>query len=170
MRSRMSSKPNVLCSSISVQSSLKMLKINSAFMFVGADYLLILFKHASKMLNIVFTGESAVDDRGPRREFFQLLMQEAFSKSGLFVGWPDHVVPIHQVEAAATCTCSNQFYIIGKMVSTCLAQGGQPPVCLAGAGADYLVYEAVRSDPCVADIPDYSMQQKLEKVHTYHCC
>ena len=120
--------------------------------------------NVSKMLKVVFIGESAVDDGGPRREFFQLLLQEAFSKSGLFVGWPDHVIPIHHVEAVAT----NKFYIVGKMVATCLVQGGQPPVCLAGAVADYLIYEEVQSDHCIADIPDSGIRQKLEKVCVLH--
>ena len=36
----------------------------------------------SKMLKVNFIGESAIDDGGPRREYFQLLIHEAFSKSG----------------------------------------------------------------------------------------
>ena len=114
----------------------------------------------SKMLKVTFIGESAVDDGGPRREFFQLLLQEAFSRSGLFVGWPDHVIPIHNVEAVA----NNKFYLVGKMISTCLVQGGQPPVCFSAAVADYIIFDEVKSAPCIADIPDCSVRQKLEKV------
>lgn len=58
--------------------------------------------NVSKMLKVTFIGESAVDDGGPRREFFQLLLQEAFSSSGLFVGWPDHVIPLHHIEAVTS--------------------------------------------------------------------
>jgi len=114
----------------------------------------------SKMLKVTFMGESAVDDGGPRREYFQLLLKDVFSSSGLFVGWPDHVIPVHHVEAVA----SNRFYIIGKMVSTCLIQGGQPPVCIADGIADYLVYDEVRSKPCLEDIPDCAVRHKLNKV------
>ena len=38
--------------------------------------------NVSKVLKVVFFAESSVDEGGPRREFFQLVMKEAFSKSG----------------------------------------------------------------------------------------
>ena len=104
--------------------------------------------NVSKTLKVIFMGESAVDDGGPRREFFQLLLKDAFTSSGLFIGWPPHTIPLHHVEAVAT----NKFYIVGKMMSTCLVQGGQPPVCFADGIADYLIYDEVRSGPCIADI------------------
>ena len=66
-------------------------------------------------------------------------MQEPFSTLGLFYGWPDHAIPIHNVEAVAT----NKFYLVGKMISTCLVQGGQPPVCFSAAVADYLVCDEI---------------------------
>ena len=52
----------------------------------------------------MFIGKTSVDDDGPRREFFQLLMKEAFTTSGLFVGWPNNVILIHNWEQ--TCTTS----------------------------------------------------------------
>ena len=87
----------------------------------------------SKMLKVTFIGEASVDEGGPRREFFQLLMKDCFCKSGLFTGWPSNVVPSHDVEALA----QNKFYLAGKMMSTSLVQGGQPPMCLARAVADF---------------------------------
>lgn len=117
--------------------------------------------NVSKMLKVVFIGEASVDEGGPRREFFRLLMKEAFSASGLFVGWPSNVVPIHNIEAVAC----NKYFVIGKMISTCLVQGGQPPVCLAPAVAEYLVYDEVRCAPDLQDVYDYSVRQKLEKVY-----
>lgn len=114
----------------------------------------------SKMLKVVFVGEPSVDDGGPRREFFQLLMRDGFTSSGLFAGWPQHVVPIHNVQAVA----SNKFYVIGKMIAVYVVQGGQPPVCFAPAVADFLIHEEVRCEPCINDIPDYSVQQALQKV------
>lgn len=116
--------------------------------------------NASKMLKVVFIGEPSVDDGGPRREFLQLLMRDAFATSGLFAGWPQHVVPLHNVQAVA----NNKFYVIGKMMAVCLVQGGQPPVCFAPAVADFLVHDEVRCDPSISDIPDYSVQQALQKV------
>ena len=78
----------------------------------------------SKPLKVYFVSEkSVVDDGGPRREFFQLAMKEAFSISGLFVGWPQNVIPVHNVEALA----DNKFFVIGKIIATSLVQGGEPP-------------------------------------------
>ena len=107
-----------------------------------------------------FIGEHAVDSGGPRREFYRHLIPETFSKSGLFAGWPEHVVPLHNIDAVAT----NKYYVVGKMLASCLVQGGQPPVCFAHAVADYLVYDQVRSIPCIEDIPDYEVQQFMLQV------
>lgn len=116
--------------------------------------------NVSKMLKVVFIGEASVDEGGPRREFFQLLMKEAFTASGLFAGWPNNAVPVHNVQAVT----SNRYYIVGKMIATCLVQGGQPPVCFAPAVVDFLVYNEIRCDPTLDDVYDFSVRQKLEKV------
>ena len=91
-------------------------------------------------------------------------MKEAFSFSGLFFGWPSNVIPIHNVEALA----DNKYYIVGKLIATCLIQGGQPPVCFSCSAADYIVYDEIKSNPCLDDIPDCSVRQKLEKVSYLH--
>ena len=79
----------------------------------------------SKMLQVTFVGEAIVDDGGPRREYFNLLQQSTACTSGLFVGWPHNIVPIHNVDALML-----KHYVVGKMLATALVQGGEPPVCL----------------------------------------
>ena len=64
-------------------------------------------------------------------------------------------MPLHNIDAVAT----NKYYVVGKMLASCLVQGGQPPVCFAHVVADYLVYDQVRSISCIEDIPDYEVQQ-----------
>ena len=54
----------------------------------------------SKMLQVRFVGEEAVDEGGPRRAFFHLLMTEII-KSSLFSGFPSHVIPRHNIQAVA---------------------------------------------------------------------
>ena len=115
----------------------------------------------SKILKVIFVGEPCVDEGGPRREFFQLALKEIFAHSGLFSGWPFNVLPLHNVEAVA----SNRFYVIGKLIATCLVQGGQPPACFAAAAAEYLTYDEVKCDPSLEDIPDSIVQQKLLQVY-----
>ena len=114
-----------------------------------------------KMLKVRFIGEEAVDTGGPRREFFHLLIREMFTSS-LFRGYPNHTLPLHNVEAVA----SNKFYTIGKMLATCIVQGGEAPVCFSKAVADYLVYDEVRSPVCLDDIADKEVQESLQKVIT----
>lgn len=115
--------------------------------------------NVSKLLKVRFIGEQSVDDGGPRRELFQILMRDAFT-SGLFVGWPCHVVPVHNIQAVS----NNVYYVIGKMISTSIVQGGQPPVCFARPVADFLV----KCSPDLQDIPDSTIRQKLTKVFTYY--
>lgn len=117
--------------------------------------------NVSKMLKVCFIGEpGAVDEGGPRREFFCLLIREMFSKSGIFFGWPENVIPMHNVEAVA----KNKFYVIGKMITTSLVQCGVAPQCFARAIAEYLVFDHIRCTPCIDDIPDIEVKDMLLKV------
>ncbi len=100
---------------------------------------------ASKVLKVVFIGEQSVNDGGPRREMFEIVMREMFTQSGLFTGWPCHVVPIHNIQSVA----NNDFYVIGKIISTSIVQGGQPPVCFAPPVADFLAYNKVKCNPSI---------------------
>ena len=103
----------------------------------------------TKMLQVRFVGEEAVDTGGPRREFFHLLLHEIFTSS-LFAGYPDHVILNHNLEAVVC----EKYYMIGKMISTCMVQGGEAPACFSHAVADFLVYDEVHSPVCLKDIPD----------------
>ena len=66
----------------------------------------------------------------------------------------------HNLEAVAC----EKFYMIGKMISTCIIQGGEAPVCFSNAVADFLVYDEVHSPVCIEDIPDLEIQGCLKKV------
>ena len=70
----------------------------------------------TKFLKVTFVGEAAVDEGGPRREFFRLLIRSAVSSSGLFEGSPGHLIPVHCLEALS----SNKFYVIGKIFATAI--------------------------------------------------
>lgn len=85
---------------------------------------------------------------GPRREFFQLLMHDIF-KSSLFAGFP----------GSCEAVSDNTYYVVGKMIATCIIQGGEVPACFAQAVADYLVMDRVVSPVCLGDIPDYEIRE-----------
>ena len=115
----------------------------------------------SKMVRIIFIGEAAVDNGGPRREFFKLLMHDIAKRSGLFLGLPDHITPLHNVEALER----NKYYVVGKMLAICIVQGGQPPVYFSSPVSDYL-YDRVNSSVEIDDISDFNVKQNLNKVYT----
>ena len=113
----------------------------------------------------MFFGEQAVDEGGPTREFFCLVLRDVFSRSGLFTGYPDHVVPVHNVEPLE----NNKFFIVGIMIATSLVQGGESPSSYANTVADTLVFGDVRSAVCLEDIPDYTVRSTLKEVRLL-CC
>ena len=112
-----------------------------------------------KMLKVQFIGEASVDYGGPRRELFHLLMHEIF-KSPLFAGFPSNVVPVHNIKAVS----NNTYLVVGKMISTCIIQGGEVPACFASPVADYLVFDRVVSPVCLDDIYDYEIRDCLKQV------
>ena len=115
-----------------------------------------------KILKVQFFGESAVDDGGPRREFFHLLLHEIF-KSSLFTGYPKNLVPAHNIRAVS----ENKYFTVGKMIATCIIQGGEVPACFANAVSDYLVLDRVVSPVCLDDIADHEIKDCLKKVRFY---
>ncbi len=117
--------------------------------------------NVKKLIRVIFIGKPAVDDRGSRREFFRLLIREVFSRSGLFSGYPEHVVPLHNVQALAD-------NLVGRMIATCVVQGGEAPLCFAKAVADFIVFGHVESCVCLDDIPDYCVQSCLKQVSYYN--
>lgn len=115
----------------------------------------------SKMLKVRSISEQTEDEGGPRREFFRHLMKAALQHPLLFVGWPDHVIPVHNINAIS----ENKYCLIGKMIATSVVQGGQPSVCFSAAIADFMVYDSIRSKPCIDDIPDHEVRQAMREVH-----
>ena len=53
----------------------------------------------SKHISIHFLGESAIDEGGPKREFFMLLMGAIGNNSSIMAGPPSHRVLRHNTNA-----------------------------------------------------------------------
>ena len=98
------------------------------------------------MLQVRFVGEEVVDTGGPRREFFHLPLCEMLASS-LFAGYPHHMILSHNLEAVAT----EKYHLIGKMIATCIIQGGEAPACFSKAVADFLIFNKFVV-LCVTDI------------------
>lgn len=104
---------------------------------------------AAKMFKVRFIGESAENEGGVKREFFQRLVKAAFQSQAMFSGWPCHTIPVHIITSFI-----NDFFLVGVMIAMTLIQGGQAPACFSPAVADYLVFNDIWSKPCIDDIPD----------------
>ena len=123
--------------------------------------------NASKCLKVRFIGEPAVDQGGPRREFFRLFLSEMGQTSGMFKGWPHCLSPVSNSQAVA----NGRFSTCGKVIASMILQGCQAPCCFSRPVADFIVYGEVHCPENLESIPDREIQEKLKKVCTPdHVC
>ena len=90
---------------------------------------------------------------------FSLLYESSFATSTVVHGWPDHVLPVHNINAVA----ESKFYLIGKIIATGLVQGGEPPVCFSAAVADFIIYDSAHSKSSIDDILDHDVRDALRR-------
>ena len=82
-----------------------------------------------KMHKAQCIGEETIDYSGPCREFFNFLIREIKS-SFCWVLKPSYSSAQHGGSG------KNTYYTIGKMIATCIIQGGEAPASFAKAVAD----------------------------------
>ena len=121
--------------------------------------------HLKRNLKVRFLGEPAVDEGGPRREFFRLLYNAMGQSSAMFQMLPNgrgitlnHNIPSLAAGRYATC---------GTIPALGLLYGTEAPNCFSNATADFLVYGSV-NDPSpiemLQSLPDYEVQVQLVEV------
>ena len=116
-----------------------------------------------KNIQITFVGEPAVDTGDPLREFLYLLLSSISRNNSLFCGDETSRVPTHNIVELEKRT----YYHVGKMIAVSLIRGGPAPRFFASAVADYIVYGVQKVKPCIEDIPDHLVKEKMIKVqHT----
>ena len=119
----------------------------------------------TKTLKVTFIGEAGVDDGGPRREYLRLMMAAMSEQNDLLDGPTNRRVLRHNVLAAE----KGHFFIMGCFIVLSLTQGGPAPAFFAPSVVDYFVGGSINVQPSVRDIPDYDVQEKLNKVmHKLH--
>ena len=74
----------------------------------------------SRCIRVTFVGEEAVDDGGPRREFFSLALQEMTADGTIFQGPQHSRFFMHNVQGLT----SKKFFYAGMLVAVSLANGG----------------------------------------------
>ena len=115
-----------------------------------------------KGLSITFIGEPAVDDGGPLREFFRLLMLEIGKDTSLFCGPEGRRTPTHNLLALQR----NEYFFVGKCIALSISYGGPGPHFLCETIARYMCNEPVTT-PQLA-VPNYEVRERIEKVRVYN--
>lgn len=110
------------------------------------------------IIKVQFVGEPAVDEGGPRNEFYSLLHSE-MSKSGQFIGEQNRKCFNHDILALE----QGNFFIYGQLCSMGIMQGSPSPCFFAPAIANYIVYGKINKVvTCIRDVPNPKVKQKLE--------
>ena len=118
-----------------------------------------------KTLKVRFIGEPAVDDGGPRREFFHLFYNSMSQASSMFQILPNEcgISLNHNIQALA----AEKFAACGKIIALGLLQGSEAPHCFCKEVSDFLVYGAIKDPECaymLKSIPNSEISGKLNQV------
>ncbi|XP_031565225.1 G2/M phase-specific E3 ubiquitin-protein ligase-like [Actinia tenebrosa] len=114
---------------------------------------------AENRLSVVFIGEAAVDDGGPRREFFTEIFEHV--KRRLFIqDDKDGFVPLESTVALT----EGSFKVAGELMAMSLAQGGPAPNFLASWVYDYLSSGLDGVPAQIENIKDSKFKRVAEKI------
>lgn len=111
-------------------------------------------------LRVTFIGEPAVDEGGPRREFFSLVLAKIASDGSIFHGSHDSRTFMRNVQGLQ----NRLFYTAGMLVAISLANGGPGFPCLSQAVYSYFSHGLSKIQPVVEDITDVKVKEHLLKV------
>jgi hypothetical protein len=110
-------------------------------------------------LKVQFVGEPAVDEGGPRREFFGLIDRTV--SYALLIGENGKKTCIHNVMALR----DNEYFLYGQCIAMAVTQGSPGPQCFASSVANYILYgDLKRLNPTIEEIPDKEIRNKLQKL------
>ena len=115
---------------------------------------------ASKHIQVTFIGEPGVDDGGPRREYFRLLLDGTGRHNTYFKGSLGRRLPLHNTLAVQ----DNVYFHIGQMFALSLLHDGPCVKWLVPTAVSYLLGTADSDKLKVEDIPDPDIQAKVNTV------
>ena len=116
-------------------------------------------------LKVRFIGEPAVDDGGPKREFFPLFHAAMAHATAMFQELPDGygITLNHNIQSLN----AGKFATCGQILVMGLLHGSEAPHCFSKAASDFLVYGSVNNPnykEMVQSLPDREVQGKLAQV------
>ena len=111
-------------------------------------------KRFSFLKPVTFAGEDAIDEGGPKREFFRLLMH-AISESSIFHGsWFSHDLGL---------LADKRYELCGKLIAWSILHGGTGPRCLSGVGYDLQRGFQVNHKVAIESVADHEMKEILDE-------
>ncbi|XP_046583541.1 uncharacterized protein LOC124290763 isoform X3 [Haliotis rubra] len=118
----------------------------------------------AKQLMVAFTDsdgrrEECIDTGGPRREYLRLLLESIVANSKMLHGDEKQGFLIRPNISAYS---KKHFRVIGVMLATIIAQGGQPPAIFAPPVVDAILDKDEM--PSVDHVPDTRKRESLKKV------
>lgn len=116
---------------------------------------------ATKYIKVTFIGEPGVDDGGPRREFFRLLLESIGRNNMYFRGPVGRRLP----SCNALALHDQIFFHIGQIFGLSLLHDGPFVRWLAPVVVNYILGVDASDGLSVEDIPDKEIAAKVEKVY-----
>ena len=114
----------------------------------------------SQHLKVTFIGEPGVDDGGPTREFFRLLLTDIGRQEMLFEGPDGKCLPRHN----SLATSDKLFFYIGQIMALSMLNFGPCVQWLAPTIVHYMLGD--NSSYFLDDIPDKDVLDKVMRVRT----
>ena len=119
----------------------------------------------TNQMRVTFIGEPAVDEGGPRREFFTLALAKMVEDQALFSGPPNCKVFVHNAQGVR----NNIFYYAGLFVALSIANGSPGLDCLSETVYNYICHGLTPGNlQCTVDeIPDGRVKDSMLKVQLF---
>ena len=112
----------------------------------------------NNIVRVQFVGEPAVDEGGPRNEFFSLLHREVCG-SNMFISNETCKLFNHNLLALE----QRNYFMYGQLCSLAILQGSPAPSFLSPTLADYIVFgELSRAQSRIDDVCDKEVRDKLK--------
>ena len=110
---------------------------------------------------VTFLGEPAIDEGGPRCEFFTAFF-EAIQSSSLLEGLPGEQIISHHIESLT----KEHYKFLGYMIVLSFMNGGPGPYLFHKAIAEKIVFNKQKCALSIGDVGDYELREHLFKVET----
>ena len=110
-------------------------------------------------IRVIFVREAAVDNGGPLREYFYLLIKSISEYNAIFCGPAENKVPRHNVVELKKKT----YYYVELYLDCRSFMVAQHHSFFSSAAADYIVYGASNVKATPLDVVDIEIMKRLKR-------